>query len=127
MTPATTMRGALAASTDSSRPGVPMRSARRARSVPLKVRIWLSGPVVRPGAAGAAALLVFPVLPIGMAGLSFPGRGVWSGGGECGGAGGLERLEGVAAGVGPGFGGDVGADAVEERGGLGHPALVELG
>ena len=37
MTPATTIRGAVAASTDSSNPPVPSRSARSARSSPLKV------------------------------------------------------------------------------------------
>lgn len=59
MTPATTIRGALAASTESSSPAVPSRSARRARSWPLYVRI--------SGSAGSVV-----DLPVGMAG-SFPG------------------------------------------------------
>lgn len=65
MTPATTMRGAVAASTESSSPPVPSRSARSARSCPLNVLMPL---------LPALGLLVLE-LPVVIAGLSFRAYG----------------------------------------------------
>ncbi|CAM5510418.1 hypothetical protein SGLAM104S_08223 [Streptomyces glaucescens] len=59
MTPATTMIGPVAASTDSSRPLVPRRSARRARSSPLKVLMPSA-----PGAPPAPVLVLVLELPV---------------------------------------------------------------
>ncbi|GAA3110149.1 hypothetical protein GCM10020254_65250 [Streptomyces goshikiensis] len=73
MTPATTMRGALAASTESSRPAVPRRPARRARSSPLYVRISAGFEAVVDLAVGMAASFRGAVVAGG-------GRG-WRGGG----------------------------------------------
>jgi hypothetical protein len=65
MTPATTMSGPVAASTESSRPAVPRRPARRALSCPLKVLIPAS-------VAGGGAVSLVLELPVVMAGLSLP-------------------------------------------------------
>src|SRR5690606_41857643 len=79
MTPATTMSGAVAARTESSSPPVPRRSARSARSRPLKV--------LMPSAGGLLLLELSVVLSVVMRRPSF-GREWWSGGLIGGGSGG---------------------------------------